>query len=132
MPKKGVIPKQFLKNPPKSWSKKASSGSSRVKNMSKKSNKGTRKNRKRDVHLVPDILAIAAPADLLVESQWFGGENLIANKQYETAFDYLITNATTISGLKTPAVLLAGSLVAKYLGRKFGLNKIGTKDIKLF
>lgn len=95
-------------------------------------NKAKRRLAKRPVHFVPDLLAVGGVADWFIESQTFTGQKLVQNGQYETAVDYLITNATTVQGLKVPVLLEAGAIVAKIVGKKLGLNKIGTKGVKLF
>lgn len=85
--------------------------------------------KKRELHVVPDLLAIGGVADIFVESQTLG---LIQGKQYDSAMSYLTTNLTTWNGLKDPVILEVGAIAAKWVGKKLGLNKIGTKGIKLF
>jgi hypothetical protein len=91
--------------------------------------KARRHREKRPIHLVPDLLAVGGVADWFMESQTIP---LVKSGDYGTAVSYLITNATTVQGLKDPVLLEVGAIVAKLVGKKLGLNRIGTKGVKLF
>ena len=85
--------------------------------------------RKPVFHAVPDLLAVGAPLQLLNESQTL---SLVQAGNWQTAGQYLMDNLTTVNGLKAPVTLLAGSLIASYIGKNSRLGKIGSKNIKLF
>lgn len=91
--------------------------------------KAKRRLAKRPVHLVPDILAVAGVGYVPFESDTV---SLIKQGNYNTAVNYLTENLTTWNGLKVPVLLEAGAIVAKTVGKKLGLNGIGTKGVKLF
>lgn len=149
MPKKGVIPKQFLSHPPKSWKgdmpkirQEAKrdlrrADKSRGKNMPRKDRK--RRRPAKAVHVVPDAIALMAVAQPLINGQNTGGD---------TALHYLLTNGggdvgTTLEGTvwrvqqnivpaaKSAVVLGAVALGVKFLSKKTGLNRVGTRELKI-
>lgn len=85
--------------------------------------------KKRDIHVVPDALAIGAVGDVLFESNTI---QTVKSGDYSTAVNYIIQNLTSWNGLKNPVILGTGAIIARYAGKKLGLDKIGTKKVKLF
>lgn len=99
--------------------------------MSKRKSYG--KKSKRAIHLVPDALAVMVPVSLVTEQT--AGSSVIANvqnKDYSGAATVLMDEITSTAGLKAPVVFGIGALVAKWAGRKLGLSRIGTDEVKLF
>ena len=98
--------------------------------------KGSRpKKRDRGIHIVPDILAVAGIGDLAFESTEEAGNSpytYLMAKDYQNALGSFTDNITTWEGLKDPLILEVAAVAAKYIGKKTGLNRIGSKGVKLF
>ena len=89
---------------------------------------------KRDIHILPDALALLGVVDVGIESTVQAGASPYTYAKagdYQNAVDSVIANLTTWEGLKTPIILEAGAIVAKFIGKKTGLNRVGTKRVKL-
>lgn len=102
------------------------------------------KHRRKDVvHLIPDLFLVGAAAEPFVGNSgsgvstldtlspsWNPGESL--SQRMSGAFDNLITNMKGPGSTLIPAAELAVvGLVAKWLGKSTGLNRIGTKKVKI-
>ena len=88
---------------------------------------------KRAIHLVPDALAVMVPVSLVTEET--AGSSVFANvqqKDFNGAATVLMQEVTTVAGLKAPVVFGIAALVAKWAGKKLGLSRIGTDEVKLF
>jgi len=98
--------------------------------------KGRRaKKRDRGIHIVPDILAVAGVGDLALESTTEAGNSpytYLMAKDPQNAVGSFIDNVTTWEGLKAPIILEIAAVAAKWVGKKTGLNKVGTTKVKLF
>jgi hypothetical protein len=95
----------------------------------------TRKKRDRGIHIVPDILAVAGVGDLALESTTEAGNSpytYFMAKDFQNAVGSLMDNVTTWEGLKAPIILEIAAVAAKWVGKKTGLNKVGTTKVKLF
>ena len=93
---------------------------------------GSRKS-KRVVHVIPDALMIGGIA--LPAFQGINGNNspvqeLVSTHSVGDAVNYGITSYE--ANWKEPVVGVVGGLVLKWVGKKLGLNRIGTKEFKLF
>lgn len=95
--------------------------------------KASHRHTERAIHLVPDALAVLAPVDFITEPNPGGSVALtqIKDGDYNGAMNTMMQNMS-VQGLKGPAVLLIAAWVAKVVGRKLGLNKIGSKKVKVF
>lgn len=144
MPRKGVIPPQFLKHPPKSWKKdmprvRAEAREDRKKartdyrgtRMSKREKR--RKSVKRDIHVVPDVLmtlgAIEPALNSGIDWHYYPDKGLAGNLGYYA--DGIVGGYTNVDNLKTVAILELLGIGAKWLGKKTGLNRVGSKDVRV-
>ena len=85
------------------------------------------------VHVVPDALMLggfALPAFTGINGNNSPVQELMATHSVADAVNYGITSYKTYWA--EPVVGIVGGLVAKYVGKKLGLNRIGTKEFKLF
>lgn len=97
--------------------------------------KATHRSKKRELHLVPDVLAVAGVGDLAFESTVAAGNSPYVYAKagdYNNALGSLMDNVTTWEGLRAPVILEVAALATKWIGKKTGLNKIGFKGVKLF
>lgn len=104
--------------------------------------KGERRRRRKDtVHVIPDAMAISAIAVPFLNS---GGTGYSAAGSLEAmitgaggsrsaaAADFLYNLTGNLSHSAVPALeLLAGAYVVKWAARKFSLNRVGTKRVKI-
>ncbi len=150
MPKRGVIPPQFIRHPPRSWMRDmpkikkearadirrtSKKGISRVGSMPRKERRSKRRY-DRPVHILTDGLAVTGVAEITAPV-W---ENLISGyksgglsgalTQVESALIYQ-GNIIDNPQVKTGAILLVASFASKVLGKHLNLNRIGTKKVKL-
>ena len=91
------------------------------------------KKSKRAVHVIPDGLmlgGIALPAFQGINGNNSPVQELMATHSVADAVNYGITSYKTFWA--EPVVGIVAGLVAKYAGKKLGLNRIGTKEFKLF
>jgi len=113
----------------------------KTKMSKKKSYRG--KHRARAFHVVPDIMEIGGVAFPFFNSAGTGysAAGSLANAIMGTggvsrsqAMSDAVDNFTgNLKDSVLPAgELIVGGLVVKWIGKKFGLNKIGTKEVKLF
>lgn len=86
----------------------------------------------REVHLIPDLIAVGAVALPAVSGREGWGNDPIGtarNGQYGAAMQEYVANA--ISEKWEIAGLFVASYAAKWLGKKLGLNHVGTKKIRV-
>jgi hypothetical protein len=93
-----------------------------------------RRHSKPSVHLIPAALEVGALA-LPVFSDTSQGypspwESAVRYRNGQAAAENLILNVE--SEWKDMAILFLGGIAAKYIGKKTGLNRLGTKELKLF
>lgn len=148
MPRKGVIPPQFLKHPPKSWkgdmpeirheARSDRRGDRHYERSEKRmSKRDRRRGNKVKVHVIPAALATLAIATPFMAPDQNGStaiSNLISVAKGDTGnFQYV--GMDIVDGVKqnlgTIVILGAASYAAKWLGKEFHLNKIGTKEVRL-
>ena len=96
--------------------------------------KKSRRHGKPAIHIVPAALEVAGLA-LPVFSQTNTGDP----SPWDSAVKYRNGPATAgnlLYNIKTEwedmAILVGGGILAKYIGKKTGLNRLGTKEFKLF
>lgn len=142
MPKKGVIPPQFLKHPPKSWKGdmrridaearadiRESRSIGRTMSGKKKSHRGG----KRNFHLLPDtLMAMGAIAPAVNPNNTLISDVMSGN--FRAVPDDLIYGYTQVDNLKPAVLLVVAGYAAKVVGKATGLNRVrlpGLKEVKL-
>ena len=108
--------------------KRVSRGERRV----SKKRYGSRKS-KRVVHVIPDALmigGIALPAFEGINGNNSPAQELVSTHSVGDAVNYGISSYKTY--WTQPVAGVAGGLILKWVGKKLGLNRIGTKEFKLF
>ena len=140
MPKKGVIPAGFLKHPPPSWGKgKGKKTGTRGNSMS--GEKNSRRNKKGDIHVIPDAvgaLAISLPFVTIAPGTSQSALDVLAGmaKGEQTLGQGFTNVLTAVSGNIMPDILPMAELgilavAFKWFGKKLGLNKVGGKRVKI-
>lgn len=103
------------------------------------SSKKTRRRRiSKDFHLIPDVLeasgvlwpAVFAPDNFTVLSQ-ATEPGVPIKERIPNVIGAAVTQYTSPSELIPAAELVIVGMVAKWIGKKTGLNKIGTKRVKI-
>lgn len=92
-----------------------------------------RRHAKREIHVIPDVLAIGAVAVPVTTVRDGWGENpvqMAMSGDLSGALNQAVAN--TVTQWKPEAEFLIASFVAKAIGKKLGLNHLGTKGVKLF
>lgn len=83
--------------------------------------------------MLPDLLiagGIAAPAFEGINGNNSPYQEMVSTKNIGATVNYLGTSYRTY--WTQPVTGVVGGLVLKWLGKKTGLNRIGTKEFKLF
>lgn len=95
-----------------------------------------RRRRAKDViHAVPDGLAVLGLSPIVAESTLQGWESPLEyfmQGDLKNGVTVLQANVKNKDTLKEVVVMEGIALGAKILGRKLGLNRIGTRKLKLF
>jgi hypothetical protein len=95
-------------------------------------------NAKPVIHLLPDLFEVGGVSAPLFEN--YGGGNwspldavvsAFHGGSKQEVFDSVVGNFTSISTLIPAAKLVVGGLILRYVGKKTGLGKLGTKRVKL-
>ena len=96
--------------------------------------KVSHRRKERELHLIPDLFAVAGTLPILNGNasgstpweQYKGGAGLTG------VMNALEANATSGTQLKEAAILEVIAWASKVIGKKLGLNKVGTKGVRLF
>lgn len=92
------------------------------------------RHKKSEIHLVPDAMAVLGLGPIVAGNasgstpyqQYKGGAGI------DGVMGALQANLTSGTQLKTVAAWEIGAIVAKWIGKKVGLNKVGSGKVKLF
>lgn len=91
----------------------------------------------RQVHLIPDLLIVGGISLPFFEegtgynSPYYGVKNIPKGYSVHATASNFAQSYSDITHLKDAAVLVGAGLVAKWAGKKVGLNRVGTKDVKV-
>lgn len=91
----------------------------------------------RQVHLIPDLLIVGGISLPFFEegtgynSPYYGVKNIPNGYSVHATASNFAQSYSDTQHLKDGAILVAAGLVAKWAGKKVGLNRVGTKDIKV-
>lgn len=92
--------------------------------------------RRRDIlHVVPTALSVVGLTPIAASSSmegWTSPLDYAMEGQYNNALTVLKSNLKSRATIKEVAEIEVMAVAAKYLGKKLGLNRLGTKDYKLF
>ncbi len=84
------------------------------------------------VHILPDSLGVLAVGTALLENVGNGSPvDDLRNGDLSAFVNTVATNLTSVEGWKKPALLAVAALGSKVVGKYLGLNRIGTKKVKL-
>jgi len=112
--------------------------SKRYKMASKKRNakKGSHRRGKTTIHLIPSLMeagGVVLPA--FEKNPEMGNVSPYTQVKewgaYEQGVKSLASNLTQWDTVKEPLALIVGGVVLKWIGKKTGLNKVGTKEVKI-
>jgi hypothetical protein len=100
-------------------------------NKRKRTKKG--RSKKSVIHAIPAILeagGVVLPAIVPTDQGYPSPfESVVKYKNPQDAMNNLMSNVK--NDWKDMATLIIGGMVLKYVGKKTGLNKVGTKEVRL-
>ena len=102
------------------------------------SKKDKRRKSERAIHLVPDALAVGAGAALVgpeagfIVNLWKDGSPPWSSTGPFGGGAAGETIGNIMTGVKPAAYLAGAAIGAKYIGKWLGLNRVGSKKVKLF
>ena len=116
---------------------KTSSAELRAFKAGLKAEKGDKPKRrhKNVIHVIPAALALAGVAPIVGQSSdggWDTPVGYLKQGQVGNATHVLVDNMKNTGILKEVATLEIAAFAAKVIGKKLGLNRLGTKELKVF
>lgn len=97
--------------------------------------KPKRRRAKDVIHAVPDALAVLGMSPIVTNTSmqgWTSPLDYFMEGQYQNGMTVLKSNLTDKGTLKEVAVIEIAAFASKLIGRKLGLNRVGTRKLKLF